>query len=127
MNNTGLPTWVKVANGSKSFPCPHCGGNTAVGDSRPSHNGIRRRRYCKCGHRFTSYEVISEEFPQDYIQHISAIATQAGEIEVRLSALFLAITATLVAAEITDQRATGVKHGSNKQQGKPDNTRGGGS
>ncbi len=81
MNNIGLPTWVKVANGSKSFPCPHCGGNTAVGDSRPSHNGIRRRRYCKCGHRFTSYETVAEEFPQDYIQHITNIAVCAEELE----------------------------------------------
>ncbi len=109
MNNTGLPSWVKVANGSKSFPCPHCGGNTAVGDSRPSHNGIRRRRYCKCGHRFTSYETAYEEFPRDAMQYVTDIAMRAAEIEISLSKLFQTIAAFTIAAETIDRGKNGTR------------------
>ncbi len=121
MNNTGLPSWVKVANGSKSFPCPHCGGNTAVGDSRPSHNGIRRRRYCKCGHRFTSYETVAEECPKSMQGHIEEIAAQFEEIEIRLAGIFRAITAAYAAFDNEE----GVKHGIGRPS-KPDHARDGG-
>ena len=44
-----------------SFPCPKCGADTKVVDSRPTHeHRLRRRRACvliPCGHRFTTYEV----------------------------------------------------------------------
>jgi transcriptional repressor NrdR len=37
--------------------CPYCGGSTRVIDSRPIHEGIRRRRQClECEHRFTTHE-----------------------------------------------------------------------
>lgn len=46
--------------------CPDCGvevnGDTGkVVDSRPSKGGIRRRRACECGRRFTTYERIQRE------------------------------------------------------------------
>lgn len=43
--------------------CPHCGSdkdNIKVVDSRPTDDGIRRRRECgKCHHRFTTSETIN--------------------------------------------------------------------
>jgi len=37
--------------------CPYCGKDTRVIDSRPIHEGIRRRRQClACEHRFTTHE-----------------------------------------------------------------------
>ncbi len=121
MNNTGLPSWVKVANGSKSFPCPHCGGNTAVGDSRPSHNGIRRRRYCKCGHRLTTYEVEAEHFPQNYTEYLTNIAIKVAMMEVNLSELFKVITAATMAFNHEE----GAKHGIGRPS-KPDHAGDGG-
>lgn len=43
-----------------SFPCPVCGADTEVIDTRLVANGQRRRRRIKCdaGHRFSSDEVI---------------------------------------------------------------------
>ena len=43
--------------------CPVCGKNqTKVVDSRPINGSVRRRRKCLiCGHRFTTFEVISDE------------------------------------------------------------------
>jgi transcriptional regulator NrdR family protein len=37
--------------------CPHCQRDTFVKDSRPSEDGIiRRRRVCENGHRFMTFE-----------------------------------------------------------------------
>jgi len=37
--------------------CPYCAGGSRVVDSRPTHDGIRRRRVCgECKRRFTTYE-----------------------------------------------------------------------
>lgn len=37
--------------------CPYCGASSRVVDSRPTHDGIRRRRVCgECKRRFTTYE-----------------------------------------------------------------------
>lgn len=41
--------------------CPECGAVTGVVDTRPDgHGGIRRRRSCVKGHRFTTTEVIGD-------------------------------------------------------------------
>lgn len=37
-------------------PCPFCGESTRVIDSRVVEGAVRRRRSCKAGHRFTTYE-----------------------------------------------------------------------
>ncbi len=37
--------------------CPQCNNKTGVkGTKSSSHNTIRRRRFCKHGHRFTTFE-----------------------------------------------------------------------
>ena len=38
--------------------CPECGAKGMVTDSRPHPKGIRRRRACKNGHRYSSIEQI---------------------------------------------------------------------
>jgi transcriptional repressor NrdR len=39
--------------------CPFCGSSSKVVDSRPTSDGIRRRREClRCGRRFTTHEKI---------------------------------------------------------------------
>lgn len=47
-----------------AFRCRSCGGvDTEVIDTRRSAAfRIRRRRKCKCGNRFTTYEIPAEEF-----------------------------------------------------------------
>lgn len=41
--------------------CPKCGSDTKVTDSRERMKGIYRRRICpKCGHKFSSYEFVSD-------------------------------------------------------------------
>lgn len=39
--------------------CPKCGSETNVYDSRRTDKGteVRRRRTCKCGYRFRTYEI----------------------------------------------------------------------
>jgi transcriptional regulator NrdR family protein len=51
---------------SQSITCPECGGKrVATVDSRKSSYrdmpAIRRRRLCKCGYRWTTYEMSSED------------------------------------------------------------------
>lgn len=46
-------------NREGGYRCPACGGPMAVIDSRPSPEGIRRRRMCHCGERITTYETSS--------------------------------------------------------------------
>lgn len=42
------------------IPCPYCGdGENVVKDSRPFGEGIKRRRLCLCGHRFTTFESVA--------------------------------------------------------------------
>ncbi len=42
-----------------NLPCPKCGGDARVSDSRPHELGVHRRRKCmKCGERFSTMEMI---------------------------------------------------------------------
>jgi hypothetical protein len=54
--------------------CMKCESDTKVIDSRPSKDGIRRRRVCKkCGHRFTTREyVIKDAEESDTDSNLSA-------------------------------------------------------
>lgn len=47
--------------------CPECGADTEVKDSRPTGSGaIKRRRWCKQGHRYTTLETpLGSERPRD--------------------------------------------------------------
>lgn len=45
---------------TKGFPCPDCNARTFVQDSRNEKDGVRRRRECVKGHRFTTYEHLGE-------------------------------------------------------------------
>lgn len=43
------------------YPCPDCGSDSKVVDTRPSYKRLRRRRAClKSGHKFTTHEVPSD-------------------------------------------------------------------
>lgn len=43
--------------------CPTCGGETIVKDGRFVENNYRRRRECtKCKIRFTTYEMIDDDY-----------------------------------------------------------------
>ena len=45
-----------------AWTCADCGSNDiACIDSRPNHDGVRRRRQCQgCGRRFTTVETIAD-------------------------------------------------------------------
>lgn len=69
-----LPHWLMKARKSGrlpggKFPCPYCGGGTAVIDSRPSAFGsptILRRRACVgCERRFSTREVVLKGWKGD--------------------------------------------------------------
>lgn len=41
--------------------CPNCGADSGVLETRRAPSGLRRRRWCKCGHKFTTLELIVPE------------------------------------------------------------------
>ena len=46
-------------------PCPKCGKSSGVLESRQTHDHTYRRRECqnfKCQHKWTTYEIHSDEF-----------------------------------------------------------------
>lgn len=48
---------------NQSIPCPHCGGKSAVLDTRLNGNDVRRRRRCKdCEKNFSTIELDFDEF-----------------------------------------------------------------
>lgn len=67
--------------GSGSFFCPRCRAPTGVTDSRPGPEcrTIRRRRVCRtCDFRFTTYEVVMEQYEHVYgLESMDAILTEA--------------------------------------------------
>lgn len=40
--------------------CPHCGAWSEVSETRATADGMRRRRDCANGHRFTTFEVLPQ-------------------------------------------------------------------
>lgn len=48
--------------------CPYCLGPTWVSDSRRMPGGVRRRRKCHCGKRFTTYEMTDKEFKEQRVR-----------------------------------------------------------
>lgn len=64
----------------KPFACPECGSpSKRVVDSRPKGIGIRRRRECEKGHRFTTHERVIEDYDR----------IQRKQNEVELACVFL--------------------------------------
>lgn len=53
-----------------SFPCPKCKKPSGVVDSRPVQSkegpSVMRRRECKKGHRFTTYEMLAAQQRMPY-------------------------------------------------------------
>ncbi len=93
--------------------CPSCNLPSAVLETRTTKLGIRRRRRCECGHKFTTVEV---QVPSDR-QHDDArvvILSRAGATEIRAAARALGeLLGTEVAqlpmtvAEVRDALAVG--------------------
>lgn len=53
---------MTVASEPMGVCCPSCGrDDSKVTDSRPAPGGIRRRRQCACGTKFTGYEVVASD------------------------------------------------------------------
>ena len=42
------------------MPCPKCGKDTQIRDSRMAEHGVKRRRVCPNGHKFTTLEVMAD-------------------------------------------------------------------
>lgn len=60
--------------------CPMCGSDdNKVKDSRTIGDGtVRRRRYCNCGIRFTTYELTAEEYEK--MKQLEEIAIKLKEV-----------------------------------------------
>lgn len=55
--NHRLGPYIKKEHAASSPTCPQCGEKESrVIDTRQSHDAVRRRRICKCGHRYTTHE-----------------------------------------------------------------------
>jgi len=81
------------------FPCPKCGARSGVIDSRPtSDGGIRRRRRCRCGHRFTTREVTDDQALP------GSIATRLRVRVMTLERLVEELKALTIAAETAPAR-----------------------
>lgn len=76
-----FPSRRDVSGERLGIICPHCGGDTGVTDSRPSgNNTIRRRRRCRgCDLRFTTYEVVAEQNPEEMAE---VLRKQAASLRV---------------------------------------------
>lgn len=97
--------------------CPYCAGDSQVIDSRPSKNGIRRRRVCKvCSRRFTTYERVApvevkvikvggraEDFEREKLAR--SIRRAAGRLPAAAEADEIA---RHIEAELVDQRRAAV-------------------
>lgn len=73
------------------FACPTCGeSGTAVTDSRPTeaHGGVRRRRVCRCGARFTTIEVemVTGGTLVGHSRRMAALAKMAAKLSADLAA-----------------------------------------
>lgn len=55
--------------------CPKCGGTSQVLDSRANESGIRRRRRCEAGHRFTTQEVTLSEWQTKIEEAVDDVMT----------------------------------------------------
>lgn len=75
---------LKLGRTEGGIACTKCGLSTAVGDSRPHGKAIKRRRYCKCGFRFTTFEHAIDELPQ-FAEMIGALSSR---VTVALEMLF---------------------------------------
>jgi len=84
---------VTGASGGSQFSCRACGTTTTlVKDSRPSHvsscHAIRRRRICeKCGERFTTYELSSEDLARLGVRQPAATLDTLNDVEQALRRL----------------------------------------
>ena len=60
--------------------CPMCGNDdNCVKDSRITSDGtVRRRRYCSCGIRFTTYELTADEYEK--MKRLEEIAIKLKEV-----------------------------------------------
>jgi hypothetical protein len=62
--------------------CPKCSKATSVIDSRKKEAGVRRRRVCECGERFTTNEVIVQlrkgVYERKFIQPLSMSQSANG-------------------------------------------------
>ena len=76
--------------------CPKCGDETSVIDSRVTpcttamrggkvgHEMVRRRRGCRCTHRFTTHESLTEENPE---ARIFVMESQIEELNKEMNAV----------------------------------------
>jgi transcriptional regulator NrdR family protein len=71
----GIPERMKrPADYVHGIQCPRCSGGTAVIDSRPFDNTIRRRRVCfQCERRFTTYEFVTGVNPTSIGKDLQSI------------------------------------------------------
>lgn len=82
---TGMPAWADRPpsqrydpDTSHGVPCPGCGGDSRVIDSRPRDKSIRRRRVCiLCKTRFTTYEIATDDDPAEGLK---LLRKQADEL-----------------------------------------------
>lgn len=90
--------------GSGSFSCPLCEEATGVADSRPGPRGhtIRRRRVCRtCGHRFTTYEAMADEYANVF--GLSNIEDLLGQIAAAVGVVNDKLRRVRQSAELFDE------------------------
>ena len=86
--------------------CPECGRRASrVVDSRVRSTGLRRRRLCTCGHRYTTYERVVREMNQakGWAHHtageVAALVADISDPKTRAAILHMAQIAAGVPTE----------------------------
>ena len=78
--------------------CTSCGNETNVIDTRPHESGVRRRRVCGCGHRFTTWETTTKPRP------IQAVLLEKAKRAVRDRRRYESLTPEAKAAKLLRQK-----------------------
>lgn len=84
--------------------CPSCGAESRVSETRRSPTGMRRRRACACGGRFTTLEIVVPDNP-NFRGELRLIPTfELTRLRRLLDRLTLADSARIVQADFEGEQ-----------------------
>lgn len=61
--------------------CPQCRKTSKVLETRPCAHGMRRRRECLMGHRFTTFEMIGDDAEANRTRLLASISPELDALQ----------------------------------------------